>query len=112
MVIRPSNHEPSRRTPAPGMEATPAQPTLPRERAGEAPIPTSSIPKSDRAEVSSEARALFESALKPAIGGSTMAPERMRGILDRIRSGQYDRPEVLDQVAQSIRDEWSGPSEA
>lgn len=112
MVIRPSNNEPPRRTHAPGMEATPAQPALPRERAGEnpsAPAPTSQV---DRAEVSSAARALFESALQPAIGGSTMAPERMRGILERVRSGHYDRPEVLDQVAQKIRAEWSGPTEA
>jgi len=112
MVIRPSNHEPPRRTHAPGMEATPAQPALPRERAAEPTMPSTSVPQTDRAEVSSAARALFESALQPAIGGSTMAPERLRGILDRVRTGHYDRPEVLDQVAQRIRAEWSGPTEA
>ena len=108
MVIRPSNQDPLHRTPAPGMDAMSAPPTAPRERAAEgAPSPVPGRP-ADRAEVSSAARSLFESALQPAIGGSTLSPERMRGILERVRTGHYDQPAVLDRIAQSIQDEVAG----
>ena len=112
MVIRPSNPEPSRRTPASGLEATPTQPALPRERVAESTPPPTPLPQGDRAEVSSAARALFESALQPAIGGSTMAPERMRGVLERVRTGHYDRPDVLDRIAERIQSEVTGTPDA
>lgn len=109
MVIRSSQPDPSRRIPTPGTEATPAPPALQRELGANEQVPTGSAKPADRAEVSSAAQELFESAASGSVQPSSLPPERMRGILERIRDGHYDRPEVLDQVAQKFRTGVEGP---
>ena len=108
MVIRSSQSDPSRRIPTPGMEATPAPPALPREQGTSEPT-TPNLGPVDRAEVSSAAQQLFENSAASSITGSTLEPEKLRGILERMRDGHYDRPETLDQVAQKLRAEVEGP---
>lgn len=105
MVIRSSQPDPSRRIPTPGTEATPAPPALQRELGTNEQASAAGAKPADRAEVSSAAQELFESAASGSVQPGTLSAERMRGILERIRDGHYDRPEVLDQVAEKFRAE-------
>ena len=60
----------------------------------------SSAPAHDRVEVSAEARNLAGST---GTGGtSSLSPERLKTILERLSTGFYDQPNVLDQVAQRV----------
>lgn len=103
MVIRSSQPDPSRRIPTPGTEATPAPPALQRESGTNEQAAAAGPKPADRAEVSSAAQELFESAAMGAAQPGTLPADRMRTILERIRDGHYDRPEVLDQVAEKFR---------
>lgn len=110
MVIRPSNPEPSRHLSAPGTEASPAQPALRRDtKSAELPANPPAAPLADRAEVSSAAQELFERLGESAPASGTLAPERAKAVLARLRDGHYDRPEVLDQVARKLQAEIDGP---
>ncbi len=109
MVIRSSQPDPSRRIPTPGTDATPAPPALQRELGTTETTPSATGTPKDRAEVSSAAQELFESSASSPVSSSSLPADRMRSILERVRSGHYDRPEVLDQVAQKFRAEVEGP---
>jgi hypothetical protein len=100
MVIRPFENDPSRRIPASGAEAAPAQPAL--KRAAETP-PAPPSASTDSAELSSAARELFARLEAPSPSAPALSPERTHAVLARIRSGHYDRAEVLDQVARKVQ---------
>ena len=59
---------------------------------------SASRPAEDRVEFSSTAREIAG----PRESGSGLAPERVREVLDRIATGFYDQPHVLDQVAERV----------
>lgn len=108
MVIRPSNPEPSRRLPAPGAEASPPPPAIQREsRSAEIAAPKSS--GADHVEVSGAADQLLERVGEQSAEAPRISPARAKAVLDRLRTGHYDRPEVLDQVARKLQAEIDGP---
>lgn len=107
MVIRPSDPDRPQRLGAPGTEAAAASAAARREETP-AQAPPSGTPTADRAEVSSEARELL-ARLDGSADAQTIAPEKLRAVLERIRSGHYDRTEVLDQVAKRARADVTGP---
>jgi hypothetical protein len=107
MVIRPSDPDRPHRLAAGGPEAAvPAADTRREERPERT---ASSSPRSDRAELSKAARELFEQLDRPNPGSPALAPERARQVLERLRSGHYDRPDVLDQVAKRVLPDVTGP---
>ena len=58
-------------------------------------------PRKDSVEVSAEAKALAEQTeARPA--KSSLPPDRLKAIGERLASGHYDRPEVIDQVARRL----------
>ncbi len=85
---------------------------LERSRAGAAqsasPAPTTSKEsvdpnetKHDSVEVSPEAQDLAKaSGTRPA--KSSLPPERLQQIGERLASGHYDRPEVIDELAKRL----------
>lgn len=108
MVIRPSDPEPSRRLPAPGTEASPAPPAIQREsRSAEITTPKPSA--ADHVVVSSAADQLLECVGETSAEAPQLSPARAKAVLDRLRTGHYDRPEVLDQVARKLQAEIDGP---
>lgn len=58
--------------------------------------------RSDRIEISEEARALARSRMAEAMEEAALTPERIAEILSRIESGFYDRPEIVHRVARAI----------
>ena len=109
MVIRPSNPEPSRRVPAPGTDASPTPPAIQREtKSADRSVPATAGP--DRVVVSSAADALLGrvGGTSPEVGA--LSSERAQAVLARIRTGHYERPEVLDQVARKLQAELDGPA--
>ncbi len=104
MVIRPTDPEHSRRLSAPGPEAAAAQAAKQRQqKPGDAVPPAPVAAPADRTEVSSAARELLEQLGSTAPPSAALSPERAHKVLDRIRTGHYDRPEVLDQVARKVQ---------
>lgn len=55
----------------------------------------------DSVEVSSEAKALADGS--EARGKSQLSAERLKEIGERLATGYYDRPEVIDEVAKRIQ---------
>lgn len=70
----------------------------------------SPVGRADRVEISDEARALAEKAQAEAaidIEGPpqpVLTPEQLEALRGRVEAGYYDRPEVLDQVADRLLD--------
>ena len=81
-----------------------------RARAAEVPLSTppaagasdsSSTDREDSVQVSSEARALAQaSEVRPP--KSSLPPERLQQIGERLATGFYDRPEVIDDLAKRL----------
>ncbi len=55
----------------------------------------------DSVDVSAEAKALAEQQEARA-AGSLIAPDRLKQISERLESGFYDQPAVIDQVARRV----------
>jgi hypothetical protein len=110
MVIRPSYPDPARRPGATGPEAASSLPVPePRERAADGVAHPAAVSR-DRAEFSSAADELLAGSPVSAAGEGTLAPERARAILQRIRDGHYDRPEVLDTLARTLQSSLTDPT--
>ena len=60
--------------------------------------------RSDSVELSEAARALANGGVEATgkVEGSTLSPDRLRTISERINSGFYDRPEIQNQIADKI----------
>jgi anti-sigma28 factor (negative regulator of flagellin synthesis) len=56
----------------------------------------------DRVEISTEGRLLAAQLDAPRPGAETMAPERIEAIRERIATGVYDTPEVIESVARKM----------
>jgi anti-sigma28 factor (negative regulator of flagellin synthesis) len=56
--------------------------------------------KGDSVDVSAEAKALAQQS--EARAASSIAPDRLKQIGERLASGFYDQPEVVDQVARRV----------
>ena len=57
--------------------------------------------RTDSVNVSAEAKALVEQSESRA-SGSGLSEARLKEIGERVASGHYDRPEVIDQVARRV----------
>lgn len=75
-----------------------------RTRDGE----TASPGGTDRVELSGEAREL-ERRLLAAAAGSALPQDRLRGILDRLASGFYESPEIVDAVVTRLGGDVGSP---
>jgi hypothetical protein len=83
---------------------TPAVPEG-RERAGRKPVQeVSRAPAADRVEISEEGRALAAHAEVAAWleAEAGLSPEKVAGVLRRLREGAYDTPEVAREVARRL----------
>lgn len=58
----------------------------------------------DSVQLSAEARAASRSDASTSASG--LSAERLQEILKRLSSGYYDSPQVRDQVASKIQQEW------
>ena len=105
MNIRPPSGDRPQRIDSPRTGAAPEARPVERDETA----PAAEAPGIDRVELSPEARQL-ESALRAQnLSLTQLAPERLRQVLDRIASGHYDRPEVIDQTVRQIASELSDP---
>lgn len=60
-----------------------------------------SQPRADSADVSAEAKALAgQQEARPA--GSSLHADRLKQITERLESGFYDQPAVIDQLARRV----------
>ena len=57
--------------------------------------------RTDSVNVSAEAKALVEGS-ESRTSGSGLSAERLKEIGERLATGHYDRPEVVDQVARRV----------
>ena len=103
MEINPASKQDSSRKPdAAALETARAQEAqkagTAEQRAAKAKEGTS---RKDSVEVSAEAKALSEQTeARPA--KSSLPADRLKAIGERLASGHYDRPEVIDQVARRL----------
>jgi hypothetical protein len=70
------------------------------ERSARSPRSASGV--GDAIEISAAARKLHEGNTPDAAADSSLPPERLREILDRLASGYYESAEVRDSVAKSL----------
>lgn len=56
----------------------------------------------DAIEISAAARELHNGKAPDAVVGSSIPPDRLRVILDRLASGHYESPDVREAVALSL----------
>ena len=68
-------------------------------------------PSGDTVEVSAASRSLIHNSESADRSGSTLSPERMRQVLDRIVNDYYDRADVRDQIARSLARELASTKE-
>ncbi|MBV9774881.1 MAG: flagellar biosynthesis anti-sigma factor FlgM [Gemmatimonadetes bacterium] len=68
--------------------------------AGSESAPAAQAGRTDRIELSPEARALAARLDEP--GAEELTPERIAQLRQRIQDGVYDSPELADAVAQRI----------
>jgi hypothetical protein len=62
-------------------------------------------PAQDRVELSQAARELQAQLGLDKVPLAELPPERLREVLDRLKQGYYDRPEVRDEVLQRLAGE-------
>src|SRR5262249_33316012 len=105
----PSDSDPVRRPPAPPLNAGSAAVPAPA-REGRSAKPQSPASAS-HAELSSEARALFD-RMSAAPPSGTIDTARASRALGRLRAGDHHRPEVLDALAARLLPEIAGPGSA
>lgn len=60
----------------------------------------------DSVQLSARAKAAGASGATSASG---LSAERLQEILKRLTSGYYDSPQVLDRVAERVKDDLTGP---
>jgi hypothetical protein len=99
MNVRPT--EPGQpQKPGPGRlrESPAGSPARPVEKA---PLPPEA-PARDRVELSEAARELQAQLGLDKIPVAELPPQRLREILDRLKQGYYDRPEVRDELLQRL----------
>lgn len=77
-------------------EARSSDPAVPA-----APEPERPDARSDSVDVSADAKALVEGSEARA-SRSTLSPDRLKEIGDRLATGHYDQPEVIDEVARRL----------
>ena len=70
--------------------------------------PPAGAPGADRLELSPEARALDAALRAQNLSLSQLPPERLRQVLERIASGHYDRPEVMQETVRQLAGEITG----
>jgi hypothetical protein len=105
MNIRPPSGDSPQRIDAPRTGPA-AEPRAPEREPGAAAPGAASA---DRLELSGEAREL-EAALRARnLSLTQLAPERLREILDRIASGHYDRPEVIEATVRMLSSDPAAP---
>ncbi|MEM1096405.1 MAG: hypothetical protein AAGJ10_17540 [Bacteroidota bacterium] len=63
---------------------------------------------SDRVELSAAARASFEAQATEVGGPSTLSPERLAVLRDRVASGFYQQPEVLARTTAALAKDLLG----
>ena len=103
MTINPSSpNGPSRPVDPAELERTRARPAEPvTSPVTKKDAVDSDDQKLDSVQVSSEARALADpSGARPPRG--TLPPERLQQIGERLATGFYDRPEVIDELAKRL----------
>jgi hypothetical protein len=96
MTIRPTTPNPAHGSGASESGGVARRPPVGGESAN--PTPSPGPQGADRVEISPAARALQESVA----GVGTLDAERLHLVLDRLQSGFYDQPEVLDVVARGV----------
>lgn len=64
----------------------------------------------DRVELSPEARELNARAARDAAADGLPA-DRLAAIAERLRSGYYDRPDVVERMLARLSDEFRAPSQ-
>ncbi len=103
MAINPTSpHGPSRKPDPAALESARAQEA---QKAGAAQNRAAQAKdaevRKDSVEVSADAKALSEQTEARA-SQSSLPPERLKQIGERLASGHYDRPEVIAQVARRL----------
>src|SRR5258708_6790527 len=76
-----------------------------RDRTSPAPTPTPSdarIARTDNVEISSAARELRDRSTQDEAANASLSPERLTTILRRFADGHYDRPDVVDAIANGV----------
>jgi hypothetical protein len=99
MDIRPPLPDPLR-----GQSSRPApesRPGAPVRREGAAGSAAPAEPR-DRVEISADVRELQERMAVGDVPAGTMAPERLREVIQRLADGLYDSPQVLDRVVERL----------
>ena len=103
MAINPTSpHGPSRKPDPAAVESARAQEA---KKAGTTPNrpakANDTVARKDSVEVSDEAKSLSEQTEGRA-AKSSLPPDRLKQIGERLASGHYDTPEVIDQVARRL----------
>jgi hypothetical protein len=108
MNVKPTH---TGQTPQPGtgpLRETPAASPA-RDRA---PVAAPRPATPDRVELSDVARKLNELLGAEEAGAPSLAPERLKKLLQRVAEGYYDRPEVREELLQRLASELGvGPSD-
>lgn len=103
MSINPTSpHGPSRKPDPAALESARSQEAQ-KANAAQARTATAKgkdAARKDSVEVSAEAKALSEQT--EARAKSSLPPERLKQIGERLASGHYDKPEVIAQVARRL----------
>ncbi|WP_420456801.1 hypothetical protein [Rubrivirga sp.] len=92
-------------------------------RPADRPVGTEAPPSRDRVEISAAARAQagaapeasdadVEAARVALRSESDLGPARLHELRERVRTGYYDRPEALDQLAASVASDLAGSDRA
>ena len=108
MNVNPASSGQARGPAADRLREPPASPLAPKDRGVE---PEAAPARADQVELSEAARALQQQpGLAPTVV-SSLTPERMKEVLQRITQVFYDRPEVRDQVLRRMAGDLEhGPS--
>jgi anti-sigma28 factor (negative regulator of flagellin synthesis) len=83
-----------------------ARESQPVQRPTEARAPEG---ESDKVQLSAQAR---EAGAGGATSESGLSSERLQEILKRLTSGYYDSPQVVDKIAQRVKDDLTGTGQA
>jgi hypothetical protein len=106
MEIKPTGTGPQADT---ALEAAKARDAQRAARGVDRRVDQDAGPRQDKVEVSDEARNLAEAGQGRAVTQSSLSPDRLREIGERLASGFYDRPEVIEEVARRV---ITGPDNA
>ena len=98
MTIRPTTPGSSER-----VERTRSAPAEKSKRGSERSAAAGRGPaRTDDVRISGPARGILTRSGESAVPQGELAPERLRGITQRIEQGHYGRPEVIDEVLRRL----------